>query len=64
MLLTIFGILTTLYAFIGAVGFLIVDVIKSGDYGGQKDIMAATSPAFSEEMEQAKEIVDRVVEKR
>jgi hypothetical protein len=49
--------LTTLYGFIAAIGFLIVDSIKSGND------KTPSSPALSDETEQAKQIIDRVVEK-
>ena len=50
------SMLPTLYAFIGAAGFLIVDMWKSGDCG------VPSSPAPCEGIDQAKEIIDRVVE--
>ena len=53
------AMLTTLYGFFAAIGFLMVDMLRSdsGDYG------VPASPALSGEMEQAKEIIDKVVEK-
>jgi len=52
------AMLTTLYAFIAAAGFLIADMRHSGDCAR----VPVTSTTLSESMEQAKEIIDRVVE--
>jgi len=53
------SMLTTLYGFLAAAGFLIVDMVKSGDYGR----VSSSSSDASEGTEQAREIIDRVVEK-
>jgi len=53
------SMLTTLYGFLAAAGFLIADMVKSGDYG-------RGVPSFSElseGTEQGKEILDRAGEK-
>jgi len=50
--------LTTLYAFIGAIGFLIADTVSENRSGG-----VPSSLDDSEKTEQAKEILDRAVEK-
>ena len=57
--------LTTLYAFVAAIGFLIVDMTWSGWTGNYTTSQCSpplSSPAFSESVEQAKEILDRTVE--
>jgi len=48
--------LTTFYGFLAAIGFLIADMV-SGKKGG-----VPSSPVHSEEIEQARQIIDRVVE--
>ena len=53
------SMLTTLYGFLAAAGFLITDMVKSGDYG--RVVPSSAEP--SEGTEQAKEILDRAVEK-
>jgi len=53
------SMLTTLYGFLAAAGFLIADMVKSGDYG--RVVPSSSEP--SEGTEQAKEILDRAVEK-
>ena len=50
--------LTTLYAFIAAIGFLIADTVSENRSGG-----VPSSLDDSEKTEQAKEIIDRAVEK-
>jgi len=62
------AILTTLYAFIGAAGFLIMDVRHAfkevPNDSPSSDLRAATDTVPpAEGMEQAKEIIDRVVER-
>ena len=47
------------YGFLAAAGFLVVDMVKSGDYGR----VVPSSSELAEGTEQAKEILDRAVEK-
>jgi len=56
------SMLTTLYGFLAAAGFLVVDMLRSEDCAIHQ-LSPPSSSDPSEEMEQAKEIIDRVVEK-
>ena len=51
------SMITTLYAFIAAIGFLIADTVSENRSGG-----VPSSLDDSEKTEQAKEIIDRAVE--